>query len=137
MITFFWSTFMQGTTTFPDFRVVALCSRRIRILFPFYFEQWIFVGSLIYLQKDKVRIFLEGYKILRNLHLTFVYSTYKQKYGEDFAKFCGIYELYKRVQNIVRIFYIYWSLKCSKNISFCWLTTLNNTIQYNAIQFLL
>ena len=27
----------------------------------------------------KVHIFWEGHKILRNLHLTFVYSTYKQK----------------------------------------------------------
>ena len=34
---------------------------------------------------------------MRNLHLTFDYSTYSQKLGEDFAKFCGllrIYELY-------------------------------------------
>ena len=27
----------------------------------------------------KVRVFWEGHKILRNLHLTFVYSTYRQK----------------------------------------------------------
>ena len=36
-------------------------------------------------------------KILRNLPLTFDYSTYGQKLREDFAKFCGllrIYELY-------------------------------------------
>ena len=34
---------------------------------------------------------------MRNLHLTFDYSTYSQKVGEDFAKFCGllrVYELY-------------------------------------------
>ena len=45
----------------------------------------------------KVHIFWEGHKILRNLLLTFDYSTYSQKLGEDFAKFCGllrIYELY-------------------------------------------
>ena len=45
----------------------------------------------------KVHIFWEGHKILRNLHLTFDYSTYSQKLSEDFAKFCGllrIYELY-------------------------------------------
>ena len=39
----------------------------------------------------------KGHKILRNLHLTFDYSTYIQKLGEDFSKFCGllrIYELY-------------------------------------------
>ena len=36
-------------------------------------------------------------KFLRNLSLTFDYSTYGQKLGEDFAKFSGllrIYELY-------------------------------------------
>ena len=35
---------------------------------------------------------------MRNLQLTFDYSTHSQKSGEDFAKFCGllrIYELYK------------------------------------------
>ena len=45
----------------------------------------------------KVHVFWEGHKILRNLHLTFDHSTYSQKLGEDFAKFCGllrIYELY-------------------------------------------
>ena len=45
----------------------------------------------------KVHIFWEGHKILRNLPLTFDCSTYSQKLGEDFAKFCGllrIYELY-------------------------------------------
>ena len=39
-------------------------------------------------------------KILRNLPLTFDNSTYGQKLGEDFAKFCGllrIYELYQEV----------------------------------------
>ena len=49
-------------------------------------------------RSSKVHIFWEGHKILRNLHLTFDYSTYSQKLGEDFAKFCGllrIYELYK------------------------------------------
>ena len=48
---------------------------------------------------DKFHIFWEGHKILRNLHLTFDYSTcYSQKLGEDFAKFYGllrIYELYQ------------------------------------------
>ena len=39
-------------------------------------------------------------KILWNLPLTFDYSTYGQKLGEDFAKFCGllrIYELYNKI----------------------------------------
>ena len=38
----------------------------------------------------KVRIFWEGHKLLKNLHLNFVYSTYRQKKGEDFSKFCGL-----------------------------------------------
>ena len=38
----------------------------------------------------KVHIFWEGKKNLRNLHLTFVYSTYRQKLGEDFSKFCDL-----------------------------------------------
>ena len=37
-------------------------------------------------------MFWEGHKILRNLHLTFDYSTYSQKLGEDFAKFCAFSE---------------------------------------------
>ena len=39
----------------------------------------------------------EGHEILQNLHPTFDHSTYSQKLGEDFTKFCGllrIYELY-------------------------------------------
>ena len=46
----------------------------------------------------KVRIFWEGHKTLRNLHLTFVYITYRQKQVRYFVKFCGfhrIYELWK------------------------------------------
>ena len=57
---------------------------------------------MTFIWDDKVRIFREGHKILRNLPLTFVYSTYRQKKGEDFAKFCGflrIYELYSLVDN--------------------------------------
>ena len=34
-------------------------------------------------------------KILRNLPLTFDYSTYSQKLGEDFAKFCGLLRIYE------------------------------------------
>ena len=46
---------------------------------------------------DKVHIFWEGHKNLRNLPLTFDCMYCCQKLGEDFAKFCGllrIYELY-------------------------------------------
>ena len=41
---------------------------------------------------------------MQNLHLIFDYSTYSQKLGEDFAKFCGllrIYELYKNILLII------------------------------------
>ena len=34
-------------------------------------------------------------KILRNLPLTFDYSTYSQKLGEDFAIFCGFLRIYE------------------------------------------
>ena len=48
---------------------------------------------------DKVHIFWEGHKILRNLPLTFDWHYIGQKWGGDFAKFCGllkIYELYHK-----------------------------------------
>ena len=32
---------------------------------------------------------------MRNLHLTFDYSTYGQKYIEDFAKFCGLLRMFE------------------------------------------
>ena len=54
----------------------------------------------------KVHIFLEGHKILRNLHLTFDWHYIGKKKGEDFAKFCGllrVYELYKNcTRNCIR-----------------------------------
>ena len=34
-------------------------------------------------------------KFLRNLPLTFDYSTYSQKLGEDFEKFCGLLRIYE------------------------------------------
>ena len=61
-------------------------------------EKWKMVTSTI-LKVNKVHIFWEGHKISRNLPLTFDYSTYSQRLGEDFAKFCGvlrIYELYSK-----------------------------------------
>ena len=52
-------------------------------------------GLLSYSSNCKVHIFWEGHKILWNLHLTFDYSTYSQKLGEDFAKFCGLLRIYE------------------------------------------
>ena len=43
----------------------------------------------------KVHIFWEGHKILRNFHLTFVLCPASQKYGENFAKFCGLLRIYE------------------------------------------
>ena len=63
------------------------------------FRQFYTTSLMSPLTQCKVHIILEGHKILRNLHLIFDYSTYSQKKGEDFAKFCGllrIYELYKK-----------------------------------------
>ena len=44
---------------------------------------------------DKVHIFWEGYKILQNLHFTFVRCSASQKEGEDFAKFSGLFTIYE------------------------------------------
>ena len=44
---------------------------------------------------NKVHIFWDGHKILRNLHLNFDYSTYSQKLGKDFAKFSGLLRIYE------------------------------------------
>ena len=44
---------------------------------------------------DKVHIFWEGHKILRNLHLTFDCNYCSQKLGEDFAKFSGLLRIYE------------------------------------------
>ena len=59
----------------------------------------------------KVLTFWEGHKILPNFPLTFDYSRYSQKQGEDFAKFCGllrIYELYVEKPEILTIFCLYF-----------------------------
>ena len=46
---------------------------------------------------DKVHIFWEGHKILRNLHCRFEFDRYYigQIYGGDFAKFCGLLRIYE------------------------------------------
>ena len=44
-------------------------------------------------------------KILQNLPLTFDYSTYGQKLGEDFAKFCGLLKIYE-----LYVFVILWDI---------------------------
>ena len=55
---------------------------------------------------DKVHIFWEGHKILRNLHQIFDWQYIGQIIGGDFAKFCSllrIYELYHIHELLVRI----------------------------------
>ena len=52
---------------------------------------------------------------MRNLHLTFDYSTYNQMLGEDFAKLCGllrIYELYHTEEKLDRKFIQLYSSVC-------------------------
>ena len=51
------------------------------------FPGWWYLVKFIYSEKAT--------KILRNLPLTFDYSTYGQKLGEDFAKFCGLLRIYE------------------------------------------
>ena len=61
-------------------------------------KNYVLIGNISFDDSDeviKVHIFWEGHKILRNLHLTFDYSTYSQKLGEDFAKLCGLLRIYE------------------------------------------
>ena len=44
---------------------------------------------------NKVHIFWEGHKILRNLPCRFVLCSNSQIYGRDFAKFCGLLRIYE------------------------------------------
>ena len=51
----------------------------------------------------KVHIFLEGHKILQNLHRIFDRYYIEQIYGGDFSRFCGLlrmYELKKHIPNL-------------------------------------
>ena len=50
---------------------------------------------------------------MRNLPLTFDYTTYSQKLGEDLAKFCGllrIYELYYIREKLMRKLYEFFKV---------------------------
>ena len=49
----------------------------------------------------KVHIFWEGHKILRNIPVTFDYSTYSQKLGEDFENFVAFSE-YMNFERVAR-----------------------------------
>ena len=51
--------------------------------------------SLVSNDFDKVHIFWEGHKILRNLHQSFYWQYVGQIIGGDFAKFCGLLRIYK------------------------------------------
>ena len=46
-------------------------------------------------KQNKVHIFWEGHKILRNLHHRFVLCSIGQIFGGDFAKFCGLLRIYE------------------------------------------
>ena len=66
------------------------CSKNSQISSHF---EWAYKSKLCIL--FNVRIFWEGHKVLQNLHLTFVNSTYRQKKGEEFAEFCGLLRIYE------------------------------------------
>ena len=55
--------------------------------------------QIVLTHPGKVHIFWEGHKILRNLSLTFVYSTYRQKKGGNFAKFSGLLRICELLQD--------------------------------------
>ena len=49
----------------------------------------------------KVHIFLEGHKILRNLHQIFDWHYIGQILGGDFAKVCGLLRIYELKKKII------------------------------------
>ena len=73
----------------------------------------------IYLSREKilfkVHIFLEGHKILQNLPLTFDYSTYSQRLGEDFAKFCVLLRIYELYWTLLS--QMLWSRRCLNSLN--------------------
>ena len=82
-----------------------------------FFQTWHFSSHIfIYtLKASKVHIFWEGHKILWNLHLSFDWHYIGQKYGEYFAKFCGllrIYELY--IQGHSMQYLLFWYKNCNR-----------------------
>ena len=57
-------------------------------------------GILMKISNDVLRIlfissYIEGHKILRNLHQLFVLCTASQIIGGDFAKVCGLLRIYE------------------------------------------
>ena len=46
--------------------------------------------SLVF-TRNKVHVISEGHQILQNLHCSFDWHYIGQIYGEDFAKFCGLF----------------------------------------------
>ena len=71
-----------------------------------YLNTWISRPFLLSKYPDKVHLFWEGHKILRNLHRRFDCYYIGQIYGGDFAKFCGllrIYELYVQTYTVLKV----------------------------------
>ena len=52
------------------------------------------IKRLFMIETDKVHIFWEGHKFLRNFHRRFVLCSNSQIYGGDFLKFCGLLRMY-------------------------------------------
>ena len=77
--------------------------------------------------QSKVHIFCEGRKILRNLHLTFDYSKYSQKLGEDFAKFCGLLRIHIWTLTFFEIF------SFQKFVISCKKMTMNGAISWDMV----
>ena len=84
---YLWETNVKSST--------ACCCITTRYHLRIFQQLSYFKRSLADQRLIKVHIFWEGHKILRNLHLTFDYSTYSQKLGEDFATFCGLLRIYE------------------------------------------
>ena len=99
-----------------------------------------FCRSEMFLAKFcKVHIFWEGHKILRNLHLTFDYSSYSQKLGEDFAKFCGLLRMYELYQHCLEYLLVYVLFKVlnSPFLTCLWSSLILEINQMNEKSFVL
>ena len=80
----------------------------------------VFNNYIFFIHCFKVHLFWESHKISRNLPLTFDCMYCSQKWGEDFAKLCGL----------LRIYELYHSVECWSE---CFLFSLRNFILQSSI----
>ena len=99
------------------------------------FERTLYVKKALQFFQIKFIYSEKATKFCEIFPLTFDYSTYSQKLGEDFAKFCGllrIYELY-----ILSLFQIYQEFDKMIKKFYCVIHTYLNPIFLKAFMLLL